>query len=60
MENETKPSIERVDRYIILVDGHRVRADMYTEEKLRTFNAAGVSRFLEAMGHKEGDGCKSK
>jgi hypothetical protein len=48
-ENDA-PVIERLDRYIITVNGHRIRATEGQEHALRRMDAAGVARFLTVMG----------
>lgn len=47
---EAAPTIERVDRYTVLVNGHRVRATEDQEQRLRAMDAAAVERFLAVMG----------
>lgn len=42
--------IERVDRYIVLVNGHEVRATERQEEILRQMDDDAVARFLAVTG----------
>lgn len=46
-------SVERIDKYTIVVDGHRVRADASQESRLRAMNTEQRDRFLTVMGLKE-------
>lgn len=50
MNQSDAPKIERVDRYTVTVDGHRIRATEGQEAALRRMDAAGVRRFLTIMG----------
>lgn len=47
----SEPKIERVDRYTITINGHRIRATPEQEASLRQMDAAGIDRFLTMMGH---------
>jgi hypothetical protein len=43
--------IERIDRYTIKVNGHRVTANKGQECALRAMDADAVRRFLAVMGY---------
>jgi len=45
--------IERIDRYTILVDGKRVRADAETEAQIRGLDAEARKRLLSILGQGE-------
>jgi len=45
--------ISRVDRYTIVVNGHRVRATQEQEKHIRALNEQERERFLLVMGLKE-------
>jgi hypothetical protein len=46
----TTPSIIRVDRYTVTIDGKRVRATEDQEARLRAMTAEQVAMFVRAMG----------
>lgn len=44
--------VERVDRYTITVNGHRIRATEDQERRIRAMDDEQIARFLSAMGRK--------
>lgn len=42
--------VERIDKYTILVDGHKVRATPEQEAQIRLMDPPAVQRFLTIMG----------
>lgn len=48
---EEPDRVVRQDRYTVLIDGHRVRADARQEQNLRAMDGADLDRFLRVMGY---------
>lgn len=47
--------IERLDKYTILVDGHRVTATADQEQRIRNMNPEQRERFIKVMGLNRAD-----
>lgn len=45
-----RPQIVRADRYTVLVNGHRVRADERAERALRSLTPSQMALFLHTQG----------
>lgn len=51
MMNEVPTTgIQRIDKYTLLVDGHRVRATPEQEAQIRQMSPDRIRRFLTIMG----------